>query len=309
MKKYFTYTIAMIASVFYSLNTQAQQDSLRPRNVVGKNNNSFFSIPFSKHNIKGSYHITAAYFKTTHIVFDSKIAYFDIGSKNVIGEKAEGIDNVLKIKAAFMEAFETNVTVITGNGKYYSFLVSHDESPAKLNIIMDPITIDYSKGAEGKILFMDNGMNETTFKSLSAIALKENNIKHIRSSVGGVKMGIQNILSKDNYILITLKMKNKSSLNYDVELLKAYIRDKETSKRDLTQEVEVKPVYAYIADDSLNKKKVGEPKGEYGIVLLFNKFAIAKNKTFDIDIVEKNGGRNFNLKIDFESFYYQMKQL
>ena len=58
-----------------------------------------------------------------------------------------------------------------------------------------------------------------------------------------------------------------------------------------------------------SKKKIGEAKGEYGIVLLFNKFAIAKNKTFDIDMIEKNGGRNFNLKIDFETFYYQMKPL
>ena len=97
-----------------------------------------------------------------------------------------------------------------------------------------------------------------------------------QGTVGSVRMEVQNILSKDDNILLTLKMKNKSSLNYEVELLKAYIRDSETNKRDLVQEVEVKPKYVYVLSESKTKKKIGEAKGEYRIVLLFNKFAIAK---------------------------------
>ena len=250
------------------------------------------ALPLGKENIKGSYRISVAFFKTSHIVFDAKILYFDIGSKNVIGEKVENIDNVLKLKAAFLEPFETNVTVITASGKYYSFLVTHSENPTKLNLVMNPLlNMDWSGdagiSADGKIIFSETGIDEAGFKTLANYALKQKNIQHIRSTVGSVRMEVQNILSKDDNILLTLKMKNKSSLNYEVELLKAYIRDSETNKRDLVQEA----------------------KGEYRIVLLFNKFAIAKGKTFDVDVIEKNGGRNFNLKIDFETFYYQMKQL
>ena len=272
------------------------------------------ALPLGKENIKGSYRISVAFFKTSHIVFDAKILYFDIGSKNVIGEKVENIDNVLKLKAAFLEPFETNVTVITASGKYYSFLVTHSENPTKLNLVMNPLlNIDWSGdagiSADGKIIFSETGIDEAGFKALANYALKQKNIQHIRSTVGNVRMEVQNILSKDDNILLTLKMKNKSSLNYEVELLKAYIRDSETNKRDLVQEVEVKPKYVYVLSESKTQKKIGEAKGEYRIVLLFNKFAIAKGKTFDVDVVEKNGGRNFNLKIDFETFYYQMKQL
>ena len=56
-------------------------------------------------------------------------------------------------------------------------------------------------------------------------------------------------------------------------------------------------------------KMIGEAKGEYGVVLLFNKFSIAEHKTFDLDMVEKNGGRNFHLVTDFTTFYNQMEQL
>jgi hypothetical protein len=203
--------------------------------------------------------------------------------------------------------------VITASGKYYSFVVGHNENPAKLNIIMEPITMDWngwSNNAEGKIIFTQTaGVDETKFKALSLFALKQTNIKHIRNTIGSVRMDVLNVLSKEDNIIVTLKMKNKSSLNYEVELLKAYIRDSETNKRDLTQEVEVKPSFLYLTNLSKKKRKIGEAKGEYGLVLVFDKFAIAKNKTFDLDMVEKNGGRNFNLKIDFETFYYQMKQL
>lgn len=300
-----------------SLRLKMAQDSLTNFYALAKlSTNSPPTLPLSKNNIKGSYRISVAFFKTSHIIFDSKIVYFDMGSKNVIGEKVENVDNVLKLKAAFLEPFETNVTVITASGKYYSFIVGHNENPSKLNLIMEPITMDWSSAinnvdSDGKIIFTQTsgGMDEAGFKALSLFALKQKNIKHIRSTVGSVRMEVQNILSKDDNILITLKMKNKSSLNYEVELLKAYIRDAETNKRDLTQEVEVKPTYLYLSNQSKSKRKIGEAKGEYGMVLLFNKFAIAKNKTFDIDMIEKNGGRNFNLKIDFNTFYYQMKQL
>ena len=82
------------------------------------------TLPLQKEQVRGSYRLSVAFFKTSHIIFDSKIVYFDIGSKNILGEKAENLDNVLKLKAAYLEAFETNVTVVTASGKYYSFLVN-----------------------------------------------------------------------------------------------------------------------------------------------------------------------------------------
>jgi hypothetical protein len=55
-------------------------------------------------------------------------------------------------------------------------------------------------------------------------------------------------------------------------------------------------------------KTIGEAKANM-VVLLFNKFSIAEHKTFDLDMVEKNGGRNFHLVTDFTTFYNQMEQL
>jgi hypothetical protein len=73
-------------------------------------------------------------------------------------------------------------------------------------------------------------------------------------------------------VMVSLKLKNKSSLNYEVDYLKAYIRDKDNSKRDVTQELEVKPVYVYLQNQGKTPKTIGEAKGEYGVVLLLINF-------------------------------------
>ena len=78
-------------------------------------------LEFKENNVKGSYSISVAFYKTSHLIFDSPIKYFDAGSDRIICDKVEGVDNVLKVKAAQMGLFETNVTVITHNGAYYSF--------------------------------------------------------------------------------------------------------------------------------------------------------------------------------------------
>jgi hypothetical protein len=44
-------------------------------------------------------------------------------------------------------------------------------------------------------------------------------------------------------------------------------------------------------------------------VFMIPKFSIAEDKNLEIDIVEKDGSRNLNLKVDYETFYYQMTRL
>ncbi|MDV3630053.1 conjugative transposon protein TraN, partial [Elizabethkingia anophelis] len=56
------------------------------------------------------------------MIFPSKIRYVDLGSEYLIASKAEGLDNVLRIKASVRNfESETNLSVITEDGKFYNF--------------------------------------------------------------------------------------------------------------------------------------------------------------------------------------------
>ena len=67
-------------------------------------------------------HIEAGFTKTVHILFPSPVTYIDIGSMDIIAGKADGAENVVRVKAAVRNfAAETNLTVITEDGGFFHF--------------------------------------------------------------------------------------------------------------------------------------------------------------------------------------------
>ena len=276
-------------------------------------------LEFKENNVKGSYSISVAFYKTSHLIFDSPIKYFDAGSDRIICDKVEGVDNVLKVKAAQMGLFETNVTVITHNGAYYSFIVSYNETPNKLNINMCNglnEAFDYTAfNHPEKIIFSDTYYTETEMigfskKIIDLAKTKKKGIQHIADKVGKVEFKLTNIAYKEGNIIFCVNMKNTSPLDYNVDYMKFYLRDRKKRKKEVSQEIEVKPNFAYVERQGIsNETKLGVSGGEYNFVFMIPKFTIATDKVLEIDIVEKEGSRNLNLKVDYETFYYQMNRL
>ena len=70
--------------------------------------------------------LEVTYDKTVHILFPSAVRYVDLGSPNLIAGKADGAENVIRVKATVRNfCTETNMSVITEDGSYYSFNVKY----------------------------------------------------------------------------------------------------------------------------------------------------------------------------------------
>ena len=92
------------------------------------------------------YGLEVTYGKTTHIIFPSAVRYVDLGSPNLIAGKADGAENVIRVKATvrnFRE--ETNMSVITESGSFYTFNVKYADEPLLLNIEMKDFIHDGSE--------------------------------------------------------------------------------------------------------------------------------------------------------------------
>jgi hypothetical protein len=87
-------------------------------------------------------------------------------------------------------------------------------------------------------------------------------------------------------------VKNRSNIDYDIDFLRFYIRDKKQVKRTASQEVEVKPIYAYG-----DTKKPVKDQSEIDLVYALEKFTIPNAKHLIIEMFEENGGRNLELLI------------
>jgi hypothetical protein len=80
-----------------------------------------------------------------HIIFPSAVRYVDLGSPHLIAGKADGAENVIRVKATvrnFRE--ETNFSVITESGSFYTFNVKYAEEPLLLSVEMKDFIHDGS---------------------------------------------------------------------------------------------------------------------------------------------------------------------
>ena len=83
------------------------------------------------------YGVEVTFAKTVHIIFPSAVRYVDLGSNHIIAGKADGAENVIRVKAT-TEGFpgETNFSVICEDGSFYSFNAKYAREPEMLNIEM-----------------------------------------------------------------------------------------------------------------------------------------------------------------------------
>lgn len=66
--------------------------------------------------------LEVTYDKTVHILFPAAVRYVDLGSPNLIAGKADGAENVIRVKATVKNfRQETNMSVITEDGNFYTF--------------------------------------------------------------------------------------------------------------------------------------------------------------------------------------------
>ena len=102
---------------------------------------------FPTNQIIAPHKIEVTFQKTVHILFPSEVKYVDLGSFDIIADKATGAENVVRIKAA-VKGFEgeTNFSVITADGCFYSFNVVYKDEPAQLSIEMEDWLRDNPEG-------------------------------------------------------------------------------------------------------------------------------------------------------------------
>lgn len=186
-------------------------------------------------------HLAVAVNKTTNLVFPAAIVSIDRGSENIIVQKSTGF--VLRVKADTVFTDTTNLTVITSDGKLYSFLVLFSPSPDLLNIDM---------GA-GEQLDKDT--------SLMAVVRKVQPLRHnlygIRYSAGKVKLAVVGMYSTGTMLALQLSISNHSSLSFTVGKLRLRLVTTHSPKRSPVQEVEVMPLMVEPTGLKVNYKQAG----------------------------------------------------
>ena len=240
------------------------------------------------------YGLEVTFDKTTHIIFPAAVRYVDLGSANIIAGKADGSENVIRVKAAvYGFETETNFSVITDEGSFYTFNVKYADEPLKLNIEMKDFIHD------GEAVNRPNNALDIYLKELgnespkvvhlimkSVYESNKREIKHIGSKRFGIQYLLKGIYTYNGFLYFHTQVKNSSNVPFDIDFIRIKIVDKKVAKRTAIQEQVIFPVRAYN-----NNIQILGNKSERTIFAL-DKFTIPDGKQLIVELFEKNGGRH-----------------
>ncbi|MDM1350695.1 conjugative transposon protein TraN [Myroides marinus] len=238
------------------------------------------------------YNIELTQNKTTHILFPSSIEYVDLGSSEIIANKVEATSNVLRLKTVKEDIKSTNFTVITNDGKYYSFNATYKDQPTQLSYDLTKFEKQNSK-KQSEVLFKDLGTTSPSLADLFMKAIIKKNKKelNIKSKNYGVEARLKSIYTQDGKLYFHISVDNKSNLPYIVDYISFKIKDRRTTKRTTVQEVALKPIRSYSDVQTINSQ------GKQDNVFMLDQFTLSDKQVLLIEVNEKSGMRNLVLKI------------
>ena len=246
--------------------------------------------------------LEVTYDKTVHILFPSAVRYVDLGSPNLIAGKADGAENVIRVKATVRNfRTETNMSVITEDGSYYSFNVKYADEPLLLNVEMkdfihDGSTVNRPNNAQ-EIYLKELGNESPMLVHLIMKSLHKENkrkVKHIGCKRFGIQYLLKGIYVHNDLLYLHTEIKNQSNVPFDVDYITFKIVDKKVAKRTAIQEQVLFPLRAY------NYAVRVAGKQSERTVFCLQKFTIPDGKQLVVEMNEKNGGRHQTFVVENE---------
>ena len=212
--------------------------------------------------------------KTTSLVFPFSIRHVDRGTKDILVQQVKEADNILLVKASAKNFSETNLSVVTEDGSVYTFVINYEEKPA--------------------IWVYNLRENKKTTMATYANGILDNKrtLSGVRDNSWNIDAAVIGTYIKDDIVFFQLRIKNNSPINYGIEVLRFYIRDKKKGKRTAVQENELKPLH--VSGNIAQVKSFNQNV----IVVALDKFTIPDKKFMGIQIMERNGGRHLMMKLN-----------
>ena len=244
--------------------------------------------------------VQVTFAKTVHIIFPSVVRYVDLGSNWIIAGKADGAENVIRVKAT-TEGFpgETNFSVICEDGSFYSFNARYAHEPEMLNIEMKDFlengdTTDFSH-TRMNIYFRElAGESPLLVKLIMQSIYKEDRreIRHLGCKRFGVQFLLKSVHSHNGLFYFHTETRNRSNVAFRTDFIRFKIVDKKVPKRTAIQERVIDPVRSY------NEVLVTEGKSDVRTVYAVPQFTIPDDKLLVIELFEKDGGRHQTIRVE-----------
>lgn len=248
--------------------------------------------------------IEVGFTKTVHILFPAPVTYIDIGSMAIIAGKADGAENVVRVKAAVRDfAEETNLTVITEDGGFYTFDARYAENPSMSTIEITAAespaaqtasASETTRADEGRVLLREIGRERpATVKRVLSDIYRQNraDVKEIHTRKYGVELEVRGIYVHNDVIYLHVQIANNTNISFEVDYRRFVVADRKAAKRTAQQQRIIEPLR--VCNDPL----IVRGHQRQRIVFALPKLTLEEDKILLLEIAEKDGARHQCLEI------------
>jgi conjugative transposon TraN protein len=222
--------------------------------------------------------------KTTSLIFPCAVRYVDIGTKEILVQKVEAAQNLLLVKAAIPGFKTTNLTVVTADGELYAIDVLFEDSLGA--------SVHYIPAGPSRLSFPGELMNLRELQQYAnGIADNPKQIRGVKTRKWDMRLSINGIYVKDEVLFFHCQLENFSPIDYGIDFIRFYLKDRKRGKRTAVQEIELLPVYK---TGDLNSVKANNRNA---FVFALEKFTIPDAKNFIVQVGERNGGRQLKIQV------------
>ena len=257
--------------------------------------------------------IEAGFTKTVHILFPSPVTYIDIGSMDIIAGKADGAENVVRVKAAVRNFIaETSLTVITEDGGFFTFDVHYAENPAVSTVnltVQEPQTkgvkeptaagdpLSPAPVTKSRVLLREVGREKpATVKRMLSDIYRQNrtDVKGIRTKKYGIEVEVLGIYVFNDVIYMHTCISNDTNISFEVDARRFIVADRKLTKRTAQQQTPLEILRV------CNDPAVVRGHQRQRTVFALPKLTISDDKVLLLEIIEKNGARHQTVEIPAE---------
>jgi len=193
---------------------------------------------------------------------------------------------------------ESNLLVINRDGSIFSYIVVYKKNLSKFNYF---IPKSGSIGNEKPVIkdsisvaSAESGIDNTDYyyqKFSSYLLERKQRVGRIRKRTEGIVLSVENIVFNTEELYFVIEIKNNSTLDYDLNFLKLSIETRQKGKRKSLQRLYQEPLFKYNLPSKIKENET------IRFVYVLPKFSLSNDRRVILELNEKDGERNIELKI------------
>lgn len=193
---------------------------------------------------------------------------------------------------------ESNLLVINRDGSIFSYIVMYKKNLSKFNYF---IPRSGSIGNEKPVMkdsisvaSAESGIDNRDYyyqKFSSYLLERKQRVGRIKKRTEGIVLSVENIVFDTEELYFVIEIKNNSTLDYDLNFLKLSIETRQKGKRKSLQRLYQEPLFKHNLPFKIKENETVR------FVYVLSKFSLSNDHRAILELHEKDGERNIELKI------------